>query len=780
MGTNGENRPSHSAKAVTNARVNDSPALTAIHRRRERRTARSPGRAATWGRLTAAVILAMVVIAAVPATATAAVAHTDERLLATPSPFTVAYVSDGDIWLLPAGSTSATRLTNTPELWEGRPEWSPNGASITYTTTGPDEGSYQEIWAQPVDGSQEPRVLCSGDGFYCDGPSWSPDGSTIAFSGGWEVDHSGIWTVAADGSAQPILLVAEEGTDLFQPDWSPEGDRLAIGVSGEGGQGIGVVNRDGGGMAMVTGPFQDAEPSWSPAPHGSEIAFSRSNRDNDPDIWVVNVDNGSQHLVTAGIGDEEESPAWDPSGSTIVFGFRQSGAYYSDIYAVRADGSGQPQPVAAEVDEHEIEPAVAPPAPAPVPCTQQTIELLGGSIQAEGCFAHHGAAWLATGLVRVNGVDFNAAGTITIDPAAARLRVEGQVTVSVGDVTLLVTDGLDWSLRVEVHLSLGQNFTLKGFPIEGEATIGWSGGEATMKLGVKLPDVLGGFSATAELSANNRDGIKLEEMSVGVEHASILGRLELKSLLVTYTRAEDQWSGEATVVLPTPYSIEVTAKLVLQHGQFSSGSVSATTGWHIANGIYLRSISFSVDTDPLVLTGAAELTAGPEVDGHAIARLAGSLTYTFADPDVIKVSGNLKVADDIELAQGSMEYRSTGRLSVDGHLGFEKLGVGVTGDIEGWIDGTEAFNIEGDVVVDADLFTLGGHAIVSSVGMAACGTLETWLGDVSVGVGYKWHQDPEFLSGCDLGPYRQDGLQFSDESGSFDVAEGLPVVALAV
>ena len=474
-----------------------------------------------------------------------------------------------------------------------------------------------------------------------------------------------------------------------------------------------------------------------------------------------------------------------PTGATVLFGSRQFGTFDSDIYAVSADGSGHLQPVVAG-EMSESEPAVALPAPDPDPCTQQTIEILGRAIEATGCFARDGEAWVATGSVRVNGIDLTTEGTVTLDPEAARLTVDAQVTVSVDDVTLLVAGGIDWTLQGEVHLSLGQNFTLKGFPIEGEATIGWSAGEVNLELSVKLPQVLGGFSAKATLSANNRDGIKLEKMSVGVERASIAGRLELKDLVVAYTAADDadagdKWEGQATVVLPTPYSVEVTAKLTLVDGQFSSGSVDVTgIGRHIANGIFLESIGFSVGTEPLVLTGTAGLTAGPVIDGHSAAKLVGSLSYTFADPDVIKVSGNLTIADDIQLAEGSMEYRSTGRLSVDGHLGFEKLGVGVAGDIEGWIDGADAFNIEGGVVVDADLFEIGGHAIVSSVGMAACGTLETWLGDVSLGVGYKWHQNPEFLSGCDLGPYRQDGLQFADGAGDFVVTDGLPVAALAL
>jgi len=63
--------------------------------------------------------------------------------------------------------------------------------------------------------------------------------------------------------------------------------------------------------------------------------------------------------------------------------------------------------------------------------------------------------------------------------------------------------------------------------------------------------------------------------------------------------------------------------------------------------------------------------------------------------------------------------------------------------------------------------------------MAACGFVDTWWDEVTIGVGYKWGGDPDFLTGCDFGPYSEQSRE-QVLSGRTTIGEGLPVVAFAV
>ena len=413
----------------------------------------------------------------------------------------------------------------------------------------------------------------------------------------------------------------------------------------------------------------------------------------------------------------------------------------------------------------------------PEVCVDQTIGF--GAIEAAGCFTHpEPTMWEATGNVRMNGIDLKPEGTITLDAAEATLTVAGEVVVSVGEgdnrIALITAADIEWDLSGEMTLALPEAFTLKGFPVEGEAKVTWSGGEVDVELKVGLPKVLGGVTAGATLSADMENGLHLDSLSIGVATAKIGPVLELKDLGVKYSFKDDSWTGNGKVVLAS--GIEITAELTFTAGEFTSGSASlGKINKPIATGVFLQSISFGVETDPFTLTGEAGISAGPEVMGGTAASLLGKLSYTFDDPDIFKVSGTLNLVDQ-ELAEGFIEYISTGKVNLAGQLTFDQLGMQIDGRLEGWVSGTEKFNVEGEATVNVGIFSIQGKAVASSKGMAACGIL---YDDVRAGVGYQWGGDAEFLEGCDLGDYVEQPLALG-ASGAYQVAEGLPVAAFAV
>ena len=69
-------------------------------------------------------------------------------------------------------------------------------------------------------------------------PSWSPDGTRIAFS-----RHSEIWVMNADGTNQTKLLDSDQC-----PRWSPDGTKIAF----EGNGDIWVMNADGTNQRKLT------------------------------------------------------------------------------------------------------------------------------------------------------------------------------------------------------------------------------------------------------------------------------------------------------------------------------------------------------------------------------------------------------------------------------------------------------------------------------------------------------------------------------------------------
>lgn len=165
----------------------------------------------------------------------------------------------------------------------------------------------------------------------CSIPSWSPDGTRIAFSLGGLVGEDierELYVIDADGTSM-ARLTNSPGTDWY-PSWSPDGTRIAFCSHRDGNYEIYAMNADGSGEENLTlSPSRDCGPAWSP--DGMMIAF-RSDRDGVPQIYLMAPD-GFDVQAIPGHPVSCASPTWHPDGTRLAFSTR------SDIRIVELDGS---------------------------------------------------------------------------------------------------------------------------------------------------------------------------------------------------------------------------------------------------------------------------------------------------------------------------------------------------------------------------------------------------------------------------------------------------------
>jgi len=137
------------------------------------------------------------------------------------------------------------------------------------------------------------------------------------------------------GAAAVIRLTTDPATD-FDPTWSPDGTRIAFRSQRDGNDEIYVMNADGTCQINLTNdPADDWSPAWSP--DGTRIVFAHFFDGNSySDIAVINTDGTGLKRITTSSG---EYPAWSPDGTQIAFASARAGNY--DIYAMNADGSAQ-------------------------------------------------------------------------------------------------------------------------------------------------------------------------------------------------------------------------------------------------------------------------------------------------------------------------------------------------------------------------------------------------------------------------------------------------------
>lgn len=230
-------------------------------------------------------------------------------------------------------------------------DWSPDGTRIAFTSL---RDERYEIYIMPVPDGLDPdsidhwQLTSSDDDDWW--PAWSPDSTQIAFTSNRDGNDE-IYVIAvsdgpeADGNA-PRLLTDNRGGQDVDPTWSPDGSRIAFVSDRDGNDEIYVMNADGTDQQRLTNnDVDDWWPAWSP--DGTRIAFT-SGRDGNDEIYVMAAPNGSE----AGGSDQRRltntdaknwCPAWSLDGSQIVFQSVPIGQWNWNIYVMNSDGTNQQQ-----------------------------------------------------------------------------------------------------------------------------------------------------------------------------------------------------------------------------------------------------------------------------------------------------------------------------------------------------------------------------------------------------------------------------------------------------
>lgn len=159
------------------------------------------------------------------------------------------------------------RLTDSPDVDEGAPAWSPDGNWIVYAT-GDLSGGNRSI--HKIDLSTREVYTLTNATTDDRWPSWSPDGNRIAFMRNQPNIPAGyfipdIYVMDADGSNQEQLTTWDYYDEY--PAWSPDGQSIAyISDQGYASREVMLMDADGSNKrkVLVTPNLDEVYPTWSP------------------------------------------------------------------------------------------------------------------------------------------------------------------------------------------------------------------------------------------------------------------------------------------------------------------------------------------------------------------------------------------------------------------------------------------------------------------------------------------------------------------------------------
>ena len=259
----------------------------------------------------------------------------------------LAFSWHGDVWVCPAEGGAAERVTE-DTADEQAPAWSPDGASIAFST---DKNGNRDVYVIEL-GSRRIRQLTfhSSDD---DRPAWSPDGKSIAFQSTRDsnVDlclNNDVWDVwrvpSTGGTATRVTRFRGEN-----PAWSPDGkqiayDRYSWGYA-DGEHNLFVIASDGSGMPreIASGEEDSRRPTWQ----GTSIYFGHEangfHRSASRNVWKTGEKGGALVQLTGLRGDHVTWPTTCAATDALVF------EYDFDFYSINVKARAPAVPVKLKI-----------------------------------------------------------------------------------------------------------------------------------------------------------------------------------------------------------------------------------------------------------------------------------------------------------------------------------------------------------------------------------------------------------------------------------------------
>jgi tricorn protease len=215
----------------------------------------------------------------------------------------------GELFTLATERGDVHRLTQTPDVREVQPHWSPDGKWIAFVG---DKGGREQIWICDERG-QGLKQLTDAD-TQKGPPVWSPDAQALLYTASDRCLHKYTLANGKDVVLARGEVIAFGGSAVSNPQWSPDG-------------------------------------KW--------VCYTRAGRDLLPHVYVVSAERGEERRVTDADSYSDSAALWTPDGKALVYlaggdvgNIGQAGRSTAQIFVVALTRQ-EKEPGEANIDSEE-------------------------------------------------------------------------------------------------------------------------------------------------------------------------------------------------------------------------------------------------------------------------------------------------------------------------------------------------------------------------------------------------------------------------------------------
>lgn len=242
--------------------------------------------------------------------------------------------------------SNAVQLTADAKGDSVLPTWSPDGSMIAFQSKR--EGGDYQVFVMDKDGNNKKR-LSDGKG-YAGQPEWSPDGQSIVYVAGDQQTGSthDLFVVPVEGGT--AKKITPGGKDLSTPRWSPDGKSIIyLDNAGDRNNTVMIMNPDGTNAKELVNQGFNKGVSFSP--DGSKVLYYSVAPPNGSDVFILPVAGGATSNITH-LSAEDYDPTWSPDGKQLAWASRTEGQFKIMV----GDTSGNNEKVISTGDGSDSQP----------------------------------------------------------------------------------------------------------------------------------------------------------------------------------------------------------------------------------------------------------------------------------------------------------------------------------------------------------------------------------------------------------------------------------------